>query len=61
MAQMRKNRDYERMDALDDMIPLFEPHKFWDSQPVPKITDEISLGDEDFNCAIETKTVAQVQ
>ena len=60
MAQMRKNRDWDRMTALEDMIPLFEPHKFWDSQPVPKITDTVALGDEMFDCAIETKTVDQV-
>ena len=36
------------------MISLFEPHKFWDSQPVPKSTDSLTLGTEHFNMAIET-------
>jgi len=42
------------------VIPLFEPHKFWDSQPVPKSTDSISLADEEFDKSIETKVVDDV-
>ena len=43
------------------MIPLFEPHDFWDHQPVPQPTDTITLNDEDFNKPIEVKTVADVR
>lgn len=42
------------------MIPLFEPHQFWDSQPVPKSTDTISLGSEHFDKPIEVKNVEDV-
>ena len=31
MTQMKKNQDWDRISALDDIIPLFEPHQFWDN------------------------------
>ena len=30
-AQMQQNAEYERISLLEDIIPLFEPHQFWDS------------------------------
>ena len=57
---MRKNRDWERAKKLEDMIPLFEPHRFWDDQPVPKSVDALRLDDDAYNKAIENKTVDQI-
>jgi len=40
------------------MSPLFDPHDFWDNQPVPKMHEEIK--DELNNTAIEVKKVEDV-
>lgn len=32
---LRKRDDYEGAEKLRDRIPLFEPHRFWEEQPVP--------------------------
>ena len=45
---------------MEDISPLFDPHEFWDNQPVPKIQDELSLPDDDFDKPIEVKTLDQV-
>jgi len=60
IAQMRNNQEYDRISVLEDLIPLFEPNKFWDSQPVPKVTDQLSLSEEQFDCPIETKSVDDI-
>ena len=57
---MRKAERYDTASKLEDIIPLFEPHQFWDEQPVPKSTDFIAMGDDQFNVPIEVKTVADV-
>ena len=57
---MRQRQEYDRISALEDIIPLFEPHQFWDSQPVPKSTDEITLSDEQYNQPIEVKQVDEI-
>ena len=39
---------------------LYDTHDFWDSQPVPKSTDQVN--DEDFNKPIdEVKTVSDIR
>ena len=45
---------------LEDLIPLFEPHQFWDNQPVPKSTDQLSLPEDQFDRPIETKSVDDI-
>ena len=60
VAQMNKNRDWERASALEDLIPLFEPHLFWDNQPVPKSTDEFSVEADKYDKPIEVKSVDDV-
>lgn len=57
---LQKRRLYEEASRLDDMVPLFEPHRFWDNQPVPKPTESITLQDDMFDKPIEVKTVDQV-
>ena len=54
---MRKNRDWERAKKLEDMIPLLEPHRFSDDQPVPKSVDALRLDEDAYNKPIENKTV----
>ena len=42
------------------MAPLYDTHDFWDSQPVPKTSDNIT--EDDFNKAIdEVKTKDQIR
>lgn len=60
-ASLRKRHMYDEEIQLDDMVPLFEPHNFWDNQPVPKPADQINLEDEKYDKPIEVKTVDQVQ
>lgn len=57
---MRNSNRHATASKLEDIIPLFEPHQFWDEQPVPKSTDFIAMGDDQFNVPIEVKTVADV-
>jgi len=47
--------------VIDDHISLFEPHRFWDDQPVPKATDQLKLSESEFNKPIEVKTLSEVQ
>ena len=60
-ASLRKRHCYNEESLLDDMVPLFEPHNFWDNQPVPKPAEQISLEDDMYDKPIEVKTVDQVQ
>ena len=60
ISQMRANQEYDRISALEDVIPLFEPHMFWDNQPVPKPTDELTLQTDEFDKPIENKTVDEI-
>jgi glycylpeptide N-tetradecanoyltransferase len=39
------------------MAPLYTEHKFWDTQPVPKIWGDVKIEDGE----IETKTLADVR
>ena len=41
-------------------MPLFDPHDFRDNQPVPKLKDQVTLPDEDYDKPIEVKTLDQV-
>ncbi len=61
ITQLRQKKEYEKAALIEDHISLFEPHRFWDEQPVPKVTDAIKLNDDDYDKAIETKTVDQIQ
>lgn len=58
---MRQMGKYDQAEILNDLIPLFEPHQFWDSQPVQRSTDKISCEDDAFNKPIEIKQVSDVQ
>ena len=58
---LRKNQEYAAAHKLDDMVPLFEPHQFWDSQPVPKPSEAPRLTDNDMDKPIEEKSVEDVR
>ena len=38
LEKLRKKYEgnYKMIKAIDNMIPLYDSHDFWDSQPVPK-------------------------
>lgn len=38
---IKSTRDRRNVDKLKHMLELYEPHAFWDTQPVPK---EYALG-----------------
>lgn len=56
-VSLHKRKLYEEASRLDDMIPLFEPHRFWDNQPVPKPAETMGMEDEKYDKPIEVKTV----
>ena len=58
---LRKREEDKAADKLEDIQPLFDPHQFWDDQPVPKLGEIDSLPDEEFDKPIEVKTLDQVQ
>ena len=57
IGSLQKRGMYEEASRLDDMMPLFEPHNFWDNQPVPKPTDQVSIDESLYDKPIEVKTV----
>lgn len=44
---------YRGEKEIKKLAPLYDTHDFWDSQPVPKTSDNIT--EDDFNKAIDTK------
>ena len=55
-----KNLDNKfTLKKLRKVIPLFDEHDFWHTQPVPRYYD--SVPESDYNAPIETKTVSEVQ
>ena len=56
--KLREKRKYDRAQKLEDMGPMFDPHDFWNNQPVPRLNEKIdvSLCDQ----PIEVKTLDQV-
>lgn len=53
--QLKEKGEFEVARKLEDLAPLFDPHDFWDSQPVPKLHELIK--DEEADMPIETKTL----
>jgi hypothetical protein len=51
---------YKLLKQIDHLIPLYDAHDFWDSQPVPKAYDKVdmSLMDKPIDAI---KTVADVK
>jgi len=59
-AKLRKDHFFEDASILEDISPLFDPHEFWDNQPVPKMKDEVVLPDSEYDKPIEVKTLEEV-
>ena len=54
-AEMRKDKRpeiREKIFELNDIEPLFAPHTFWETQPVPQPGDEMHLPESCFDSAI---------
>ena len=51
--------DPYQLKRIRKVIPLFDVHNFWNSQPVPKYYEPVA--DTDYDKAIEVKTVADVR
>jgi hypothetical protein len=34
---------YKLLKQIDHLIPLYDAHDFWDSQPVPKAYDKVDM------------------
>lgn len=58
--KLRERGKYQAAEKLSEIAPLFDPHEFWDNQPVPRSTDEVSLDQSQFDRPIEEKKVSQV-
>ena len=52
--------NYKVLKRIDHLIPLYDAHDFWDSQPVPKAYDVIDNSQYDKQIDKE-KTVAEVK
>jgi glycylpeptide N-tetradecanoyltransferase len=51
---------YQTKKMLKKVQQLYDTHDFWDSQPVPKSTDQVT--DDDFNKEIDQpKTVEEIR
>ena len=59
--QMRDKKQRDKVYELEDVKPLFSPHNFWDSQPVPKVSDELSFPEEAYDKAIINQTLDLVR
>jgi len=55
-----KRDQWDDAGRLEDIVPLFSPHGFWDEMPVPKLGEDLTLPDDDFDKPIEVKTLAEV-
>lgn len=54
-----KSMKWHQKKNLDKIAPLYDTHDFWDSQPVPKETDQVD--ESAFNNQIDTpKTVDDI-
>jgi len=56
---LRCRGKHETATIVEEMGPLYDPHDFWDDQPVPKIGEK--LKPEDYNQPIEVKTLGDVR
>lgn len=57
--RMRTFEERRNMDRLRHMLPLYDKHAFWDTQPVPKNLSVTSASEEKEG-EIEHKTVKDV-
>ena len=55
-----KREEEEAAGRLEDIIPLFNDHGFWDEMPVPKLGEDQMLPEDKFDKPIEIKTLDQV-
>jgi glycylpeptide N-tetradecanoyltransferase len=55
-----KKRDRNSTKELSKIAPLYDTHDFWDSQPVPKETDNVTAADFDKQID-EVKTIDDIQ
>jgi hypothetical protein len=49
VEEMKKKKLRDKVFELEDIRPLFSPHTFWDTQPVPKVSDELNFPEEAYN------------
>jgi len=50
-----------KTSELEDIEPLFAPHTFWSTQPVPQPSEELHLPESCFNTAIRVQTLEEVR
>jgi len=55
-----KREEHDAAGRLEDIVPLFNAHGFWDEMPVPKLGEDQMLPEDSFDKPIEVKTLAQV-
>ncbi len=62
LEKLRKKYEgnYKMIKAIDNLIPLYNSHDFWDSQPVPKAYETIDPSQYD-KIIDNVKTVSDVK
>ena len=63
-SEMRKDKRpevREKVFELNDIEPLFAPHTFWETQPVPQPGDELHLPESCFDQAIKLQTLDEIR
>ena len=60
MKESKEKRNYDDQKVIQKMNTLYDLHHFWDSQPVPKSTDVLNVGDFDKPIDKE-KTVEEIR
>jgi glycylpeptide N-tetradecanoyltransferase len=56
---LARRGERETATVVEEMGPLYDPHDFWDNQPVPKIGEK--LNEEEYNKPIEVKGLEDVR
>lgn len=60
VAEMLRMRGkYDTATTVQEMGPLYDPHDFWDKQPVPKIGEIVD--ESKLDQPIELKTVEEIR
>ena len=55
LAVKTKKQGYAAKKSVQKVAPLYDTHDFWDSEPVPKVTDEPKEDDFDKSIDVDKK------
>lgn len=61
MGKDKRDEVRRKIYDIEDIEPLFAPHTFWETQPVPQPGDELNLPESCFDTAIRVQTLDEVR